>query len=284
MGRTMIDFRMNTFLELCTVMNYHKTAENLNMTQPGVTQHIQYLEDVYNCKLFEYSNKKLTKTKQCIELENAARSIVALSKVVQKKIDAQQEKIAINIGATRTIGEYYMDDTIVRLLSNTDNEVNLFIDNTERLLAKLNNFELDVLLVEGYFDKNNYGYTRISEQELIGICNKDHIFAHKDVALEDIFSQHLIFRESGSGTRAVFESFLHTNGFSVDSFSKKSVISSNKVIEMAVCRDMGVSFVYDIIPNKNKNLATFRIKNSTIMHEFNYVYLKDVAISLSLYT
>ena len=32
----MIDYRIKTFLKLCETMNYRKTAEQLNMTQPAV--------------------------------------------------------------------------------------------------------------------------------------------------------------------------------------------------------------------------------------------------------
>ena len=41
----MIDYRIKTFLVLCDTMNYRKTAELLNMTQPAVTQHIHLLEN-----------------------------------------------------------------------------------------------------------------------------------------------------------------------------------------------------------------------------------------------
>ena len=143
-------------------------------------------------------------------------------------------------------------------------------------MEKLKNFELDVLMVEGFIDKNNYGYKLIAEHELIGICSIDHVFANKEVLLEDIFTEPIILREPGSGTRAVFENFLKVNGFSSESFTRKSTISSNKVIEMAVENNAGISFVYDIIPEKNKNIATFTIKNSKILHEFNYVFLKHV--------
>ena len=51
----MLDYRIYTFLTLFKEMNYRKTAEKLNMTQPGVTQHIQYLEKHYGVKLFEYT-------------------------------------------------------------------------------------------------------------------------------------------------------------------------------------------------------------------------------------
>ena len=60
----MIDTRIETFLTLCRVMNYRKTAELLNMTQPAVTQHIHFLEEQYGCKLFSYDRRTLTMTKE----------------------------------------------------------------------------------------------------------------------------------------------------------------------------------------------------------------------------
>ncbi len=60
----MLDFRIETFLTLCRVMNYTRTAQILNVTQPTVTQHIRYLEEEYGCKLFSYIGKTLSLTRQ----------------------------------------------------------------------------------------------------------------------------------------------------------------------------------------------------------------------------
>ena len=46
----MLDHRLYTFLTLCETGNYTKTAEKLNMTQPAVTQHIQFLEGLLSGK------------------------------------------------------------------------------------------------------------------------------------------------------------------------------------------------------------------------------------------
>ena len=43
----MLDFRLLTFMKLCELKSYTKTAEYLHMTQPTVTQHVQYLERQY---------------------------------------------------------------------------------------------------------------------------------------------------------------------------------------------------------------------------------------------
>ena len=47
----MLDFRMDTFLAVCRHRNYTRAAEELNITQPAVTQHIQYLQSYY-CLLY----------------------------------------------------------------------------------------------------------------------------------------------------------------------------------------------------------------------------------------
>ena len=39
-----MDQRLETFLTVCTTMNYRKAAERLHLTQPAVTKQIQALE------------------------------------------------------------------------------------------------------------------------------------------------------------------------------------------------------------------------------------------------
>ena len=71
----MLDFRINTFLEVCRCKNYTRAAENLNITQPAVTQHIQYLQQYYGAKLLVYRNKQLTLTPEGELLRRATLTI-----------------------------------------------------------------------------------------------------------------------------------------------------------------------------------------------------------------
>jgi DNA-binding transcriptional LysR family regulator len=57
-------------------MNYRKTAEALNMTQPAVTQHIHYLENLYHCKLFLYDRKTLHMTEEAKMLKIYAENVL----------------------------------------------------------------------------------------------------------------------------------------------------------------------------------------------------------------
>lgn len=270
----MLDYRIHTFLKLCDLMNYRLTSEELNMTQPAVTQHIQFLEREYDCKFFTYNGKKLKKTPQCELLETYLRSSYYNEMKIKEKLKESPIK-KISIGTTKTIGDYLLPEKISQILKNDDIELNLFIENTSCLLESLNKMNIDIAVIEGYFDKNKYGFNKFKDEKLVGICSIDHKFAGKEVSLEEIFQEKILLREKGSGTREVFEHFLTENNLSLSCFQKSSNISSFKVIEESVQNKAGISFVYEAIADSNKKLSKFTIKNAPISHEFNFVFLKD---------
>lgn len=274
----MLDNRVYTFLKLCEMMNYRRTAEALNMTQPAVTQHIHVLEGEYGCKLFSYDGRVLEKTEACAALERHLRAEVFNEQRFRQELGRPKVR-RIALGATKTIGEYTVAPKVMELLDREDVELELVVDNTDHLLASLNALELDLLVVEGFVDKENYGTKLLSEEKLVGICGKEHPFAGKTVPLEELFDQHILVREEGSGTRAVFEQFLYEHGYSSTRFRRRSTISSFGLIVRAVAENRGISFVYESIPKKNKTLATFQIEGARISHEFNYVFLKHSNVS-----
>ena len=271
----MLDYRILTFLKLCETMNYRITAEELNMTQPAVTQHIHYLEEEYKCKLFIYNRKKLEKTNQAILLEEYARSAYYNEIYLKRKIKSEN-KIKINIGATKTIGEFVIGEKIKKLVKNEKYDISLTIDNTERLIKLMELNKLDFILVEGIFNKDKYGYKLYKKDEFIGICSKNHKFNGKSIKFEELFDEDIIIREEGSGTRGIFEQFLSENSFSLEFFKKKIIINNFNLIKELVSSDCGVSFVYNSVINKNDDIGKFYFKNK-IEREFNYLYLKNTA-------
>ena len=271
----MLDYRILTFLKLCETMNYRITAEELNMTQPAVTQHIHYLEEEYKCKLFIYNRKKLEKTNQAILLEEYARSAYYNEIYLKRKIKSEN-KIKINIGATKTIGEFVIGEKIKKLVKNEKYDISLTIDNTEKLIKLMELNKLDFILVEGIFNKDKYGYRLYKKDEFIGICSKNHKFNGKSIKFEELFEEDIIIREEGSGTRRIFEQFLSENSFSLEFFKKKITINNFNLIKELVSANCGISFVYNSVVNKNDDIGKFYFKNK-IEREFNYLYLKNTA-------
>lgn len=277
----MIDNRLYTFLKLCDTMHYRKTAEALHMTQPAVTQHVHFLEHSYGCKLFTYNGRTLEKTPQGAALEQYSRALLYNDQLFRKELHTPP-LCSLTVGVTKTIGDYVIADKILQLLRRDDIQLKLDIDNTEQLLAKLNALELDLLLIEGFVDKNVYDYKPLRQEELVGICAVNHPFANKTLPLDAIFDEPLLLREMGSGTRAVFELFLQQHGHSVKSFQRTSEISSFPLITRAVAENCGISFVYTSVFQQSSQIACFRLVDGPIFHEFNYVFLKGAHVQHAL--
>ncbi|MDY3237308.1 MULTISPECIES: LysR family transcriptional regulator [Fusobacterium] len=269
----MLDYRMITFLKLCEKMNYRLTAEELHMTQPAVTQHIHYLEEEYNCKLFNYDKKKLEKTESCLILEEYAKSAY-YNHIKIKEIINSEKKIKIRMGVTKTIGEFVINEKIRKMFENINYDFSLVIDNTKKLLELLEKNQLDFVLVEGIFDKNKYEYELYKKDEFIGICSKKHRFFNKEVKIEELFDENIIIREKGSGTRAILEQILENKNFSLNSFKKQISISNFSLIGEFVQENLGISFVYESFTKKYKDIGRFFLKEK-IEREYNYVTLKN---------
>lgn len=270
----MLDNRIYTFLKLCEFMNYRATAEALMMTQPAVTQHIQSLEREYGCKLFLYNNKTLSMTDNATRLRQCCESALYNEIVFRKYISAEKKK-SLRIGATKTIGNYSIDNKISRLLMNENIKLSIVIDNTKKLLEMLDNALLDFALVEGYFDKNKYAYKLMKNEEFVGISSKSHPLAGKTVKIEDIKNETVIIREPGSGTREVFERILTSYNYSMDCFDRVSNINSFELIKKCVAESNAITFGYKTIAESDDRLTYFYFSDRKIYHEFNFVYLKD---------
>ena len=203
----MIDYRVKTFLALCDFMNYRKTAQILNMTQPAVTQHIHFLENQYGCKLFDYDRHSLKMTREGMLLKRYCESVMYQEEKLFEKIKSGEKRL-VRFGATKTIGEYVIPEQVERFLQLPDYNVEIEIDNTRYLLDKLKRGELDFALIEGFFDSNDFLSRVYRSENFVGVCSKNHRFANKTILPDDIFTEHLFLREKGSGTRNILEQVL----------------------------------------------------------------------------
>lgn len=269
----MLDYRIDTFLTLCECMNYRKTAEILHISQPAVTQQIHYLENQYGQKLFQYENHRLVKTEAAAILEQYARAAKLQQQDLLQKLESSPIH-TLRIGATKTIGDYYLKEDIRRYLQSPDNALTLIVDNTEHLLRLLEENELDFAVVEGFFDKTRFDSILLRREPFVGICRKDHPFAGREVTMEELLQQTIIHREAGSGTRAILEQELRGYNESLQRFQRHICISSFNIILDLVKQGFGVSFVYNILADSDPGLAKFSIRGERVVREFNVVYLK----------
>lgn len=275
----MIDFRHLTFLALCDTRHYSKVAAQLHMTQPAVTQHIQYLETLYHCKLFAYEGKQLKLTEKGVFLEKHLKRLHADSALTVRLMHQERGQMQLAFGATLTIGEYVLPRVLQSFMAeNPQYRIKMMVENTQTLLDKIDNGALAFAFIEGYFDKSRYACLPFSEEPFVGICHQSSPYANGLYALEDLFEETLLIREEGSGTREIFERVLYEENYSIQAFAQVVEIGNLGAIQTLVSEGEGIAFMYKVAAEvllKQNKLAIIQLKGKPIVKSFHFVYLKD---------
>ncbi len=170
----MLDFRVYTFLEVCKYMNFTKAAEALHITQPAVSQHIRFIEDYYQTRLFSFQGKKPVLTEAGEYLLHAFSTLSHDQVYLKEQVLAMKNKHpSLIFGATLTIGEYVMPQFLIEHQTHhPDTALTMITANTHELLERISDGEIDFAIVEGYFDKTQYDYLTFSTEPYIAVAGK----------------------------------------------------------------------------------------------------------------
>lgn len=244
----MIDYRYKTFSVLAELLNYTKTAEYLNLSQPAVTKHIQYLENHLEIQLFNYKNRKLTLTEQGSYLKTEIDRVNQETTLIKAKLAKKSIKKILSVGASRTTGEYFIADKLQQFtLTQKNAEVDLVIDNTKNILSLLDQGKIDIALISGPFDKNSYHTQLFLEDAIVAICSPDNPLADlKEAVFSDLKNERLMVREKEAGISGALKVALSENKLKLNQFSERTTIGNIHLIKELVKKDEGISFLYNI--------------------------------------
>lgn len=274
----MLDFRVKTFLCVCRHLNYTRAAEELSLTQPGVSQHIRYLEEHYGQKLFTYDKKMLTLTPAGEALRNAMLTMRHDMMHLKHDMDEKGSGIKrLDWGATLSIGEFLLPDLLSGYLRRHPNiQIDYHIANTENLLEWLDDGIIDFAFVEGNFPKREYDYVTIKSERFIAVCGADYVMNGMG-KFTDLFSHTLLLREEGSGTRRILGEYLKSVGYSFKDFPQICTMNSHHMILRLLEDNYGISFVYEMVARKaldEHRLKEFVVPGFDMRHELNFIWKK----------
>lgn len=269
----MLDIKIKTFLKVVELKSYTKAAEELNLTQPAVSQQIRKLEEHYGCKLIDISGKGVEMTEQGKTLNNYAHFQIAN----ENQLIRQLEKIEspIRIGATLSIADYYLPDYVSGLLKEAEVSVSVTVKNTKNILSMLLENELDCAFIEGIFDKRFFSHKEFIKTKFLPIARVEHPLANRQVDIEEVHDYPLILREEGSGTREIYENYLYQLNDSIHSAGSIYEISSFGIIKKILAKTDGISFMYEAVAAQEVetgSLTVLDIKGFEIQRPLYFIF------------
>lgn len=276
----MFDYRLETFICVCKHLNYTKASEELNITQPAVSQHIHSLEDSYKVKLFTYDKKRLQLTQEGILLLNAATTMKHDDIHLREKLlQVQNYKNELTFGSTFSVCEYILPQHIANyLINNPDTNVKMVVANTKQLIERINLGEIDFALIEGNFSKSEFDSLLYSKENYIAVCGNDYKFKNDVISFEDLINEKIILREEGSGTRDIINKFAQEKNIEIDDFVNYIEIGNINTIKYLVKHNLGISFLYEATVKeelKNHELKKIDLNDFNIAHDITFIWRKN---------
>ncbi|MBO0420931.1 LysR family transcriptional regulator [Vagococcus fluvialis] len=281
----MLDYRYNTFIVLVETKSYTKTAKQINFTQPAVTKHIQFIEKELKTSLVIYQNNQLTITSEGIYLYHQIKKIQSeINKIESFLID----EISLQIGTSKTIGEFIISDTLSEFNQQFDNpKVSVLVDNTSALLSLLTKRKIDFALISGPISISDFDCEVFLEDNILLVCSNQHPLANRTVSINTLSTERFLIRESGSGIMEAVLNKFNEHKMDYQDLINKQVVGNINVIKDMVYKNEGISFIYQSSVKKeleNKKLSTITIKGFNQKQPFYIVKNQQQILNNSSYS
>jgi DNA-binding transcriptional LysR family regulator len=230
--------QLRIFVAVAEREHVTQAARDLNLTQSAVSAAVTALEARYTTKLFNRIGRR-------IQLTEAGRLFVVEARAVLARAAAAETVLAdlaglkrgsLALAASQTVGNYWLPPLMHRYRAAYPGvELSLVIGNTETVAARVHEGLADVGFVEGTIDDPALSVIPVAEDEMVLVVSNALLRAQKRrLAPVDLKALRWVFRERGSGTRAIFEAALIELGIKTSELDVVLELPSNEAVRAAV--------------------------------------------------
>ena len=185
-----------------------QAAKWLNLTQSATSMALADLEAQLNAKVFDRLGRRLQLNDLGHRLLPLAQETVARAQEIEDIASGNRPgQGRLRIGASLTIGNYLMPQCIGNYLqAYPESEIALEVGNTRHVIESVRQFSCDVGFIEGFCHEPDIEVLPWLEDELVIFASAKHPLARKpSLHAADFNDAQWILRETGSGTREVFD-------------------------------------------------------------------------------
>lgn len=279
----MLDPKLDTLLLVAEKRNFTRAAQALSLTQPAVSHHISQLEQELGVRLFVRGNGDLMLTPEGETVLRYVRRMKALEKKMAEELqEAGRRLTRLRIGITHTAESSIVAEVLARYTNeNPGISITIVTDNINNLYDMLENFELDLAVVEGRSTRPELSALMLDTDYLMCVLANTHPLSHSSmITLDEIRQEKLILRLPNSETRVRFESALAAIGESIADFQVILEVDNVATIKDLIRKNLGISILARsacMDELRKGKLTALPIENLSMTRETNLVYHRDFA-------
>jgi len=277
----MLGVKMKTLLAVVEQGSFTKAADALSLTQPAVSHHISQLEDELGAPLFIRDRGRLKLTPEGEIAVKYAKRLNAIYENLLSELQYSQKHVTqLKVGITHTSESNLTTEALAKCSSrNSSLKITIITDTINNLYDMLENYEIDLAIVEGAQHNPDFGSLMLDTDYLVCVMSNNNPLARRAmVTLADLKKERMILRLASSATRMLFESTLNSTGESIENFNVTLEVDNIATIKDLIRKDMGVS----ILPRsacmdelRKKKITALPIENLSMVRETRVVYNRD---------
>ena len=243
----MADRRLQVFHAVAKYLSFTKAAEALFMTQPAVTAQIRQLEELYDTRLFDRVQGRISLTAAGAVALQYAERILAQSAELDIRLREWSGQIAgpLLVGASTTIADFLLPQLFGEFKLRHPSVIpRLFVANSEAVQCRVAERTLDLGFIEGDSHLPTLASDACCEDELRVMCAPSHPLASQCMVPPEALARHAyISREPGSGTREVVGHYLQKAGVAPDALQVAMEVGSPEAIKGLVATGMSFAIL-----------------------------------------
>jgi DNA-binding transcriptional LysR family regulator len=230
--------QLRIFVEVAERQHLTQAAAALFLTPSAVSAAIKALEDRYDIALFHRVGRRIELSEAGrIFLDEAKRTLASV-----RTLDATLAELgglgrgSLTIHASQTVSSYWLPPLLVRFRQAYPAiELKMEIGNTGHVSQAVLLGTADLGFVEGAIGDTTLAVEAVGDDKMVVVVAPGHPWADgRLLAADDLVKAQWILRETGSGTRSVFEEALDTLGIAPAALDVALDLPSNEAVRSAV--------------------------------------------------
>jgi len=274
--------QIDIFCKIVELKSFSRAAEEVNLTQPTVSERIASLEASFQTMLLDRSSKKIIPTKAGKLLYSYSKRMLEVRRELIQAMDKflGLEKGEIVIGGSSIPGTHILPRVIGKFREKYPGiNVILKLGDSQEIIEGVNSgiYEFGVVGKK----PNNYSMAckDFQSDSLVLIVHKNHpwVKENKGITLEKLLKEPFIMREEGSGTRKVMENVLLKHKTDPNSLNVVCELGSSEAVKHGILNKIGVSIISQREVETELKcglLKKIKIDNITFDRRFYLIYNK----------
>lgn len=275
------DFRLKVFVSVAKNLSFTKASQELFISQPSVTKHIQELETLYQTRLFERMGNSISLTDAGrVFLEHSKRILDDYGRLAyEMSLLRNDHSGELRLGASTTIAQYVLPPLLAQFIDKFPQvSLSLFSGNSAQVEKALQEHRIDLGLVEGNVRQQTLKYTPFLRDELVAVVNTHSRWSERDeLELDDLYHIPLVLRERGSGTLDVVVAALQAHHIKLTDLPVRMYLGSTESIKLFLEKSdcLGILSVRSISRELfSGRFKVLDIKGLSMHREFDFIQLQ----------